>query len=139
MGLLQHLTAWLGSFTSTWLIAGTGSCLCPLYSGVPKAPWKTVAPTDLFPPKSRQGAEGAGVRGWLLRGRAGCGSSMATHSPGLCNWRRHTVRASGQGHPAANPASALAVGKSVNLPDGHWEEPMFIIPSTEPIVVVSGL
>lgn len=78
------------------------------------------------------------------------GATQAATAPwprarsGLCNWRRRrTLGAGGQGRPAANPALTLthrmAVGKSVNLPDSRWEEPMFIIPSTEPIMVVSGL
>lgn len=142
MGLFQHLTLRLGPFLTTRLTDSTGSCVCPLYSGVHRAPWKGPALPCFHPGQDGEPRE--------LRRRArsrGDTRSAAAPRPHArsrsCGRCRCTLRARGQGHPAANPASTLthcaAVGKSANLPDSHWEEPMFIIPSREPISVVSGL
>ena len=126
------------------LIEGTGSC--PLYSGVPEAPWKTPAPwlqpTYFHPSHDRERRE-LWLRACSRRDAQAAAAPRPRARSGLRNWQQRMLRAGGQGHPAANPASTLthcmAVGKSVNLPDSHWEEPVFIIPSTEPITVASGL
>lgn len=119
-----------------WLMSLSSLLRCPQSS-------LTAPALTCFPP-GQDGEQRELWRGARSRGDTQSAAAPWPHarsrSYGRC---RCTLRAGGQGHPAANPASTLthcaAVGKSVNLPDSHWEEPMFIIPSREPISVVSGL
>lgn len=146
MGLLQHLTAWLGPFSCMWLIESVLAHLSVLFTQVSTKLPGRPRPRGSNQPISTQAATGSGGSSGSGLAPPGTRRLRQLHShtrSGLCGRWRRMFRAGGQGRPAANPAPTLthcmAVGKSVNLPDRHWEEPMFIIPSTEPIAVASGL
>lgn len=100
-----------------------------------------MAPANLFPPKSQQ----EGREPWLGVTPVGTPRPQQLRSPALTLGYATARDAQGQGPGTPSCQSCLplthctAVGKSLNLPDSHWEEPMFIIPSRETIVVVSGL